>query len=916
MRQLTATSGMSNINPAQMMNMMNGGTMNPQNLMNTNMGGSNAGMMNGMGNMGSINPAALMAGESSFARIHAVSEDSTGASSPTHQNQNFNAQFNPSTSPTAPQAQIASMGNPASPSHHNHSPQQMGFPGGQGHNAGALNATVIQNLQNLGMTPMQIAQLAQMQPADRERTLNQFRMMQMQRAAMMREQHGQQQAQQHHMQGPGANMGGGQGMGMASAQQMQMQQQAHERFQQLSQGQYEQQRPSSAASTGSHSQRLAQGQGQGQGQGMSTAQQQQQQQQFQNAQSNAMLQHQHAMSGAVPSAMMPPPTSIPPRPSTATSQRPQQPGAFPAPNVGANANANRGAPSPSPRPGTGGGPRATPSPRPPSGNLPGVGTPVPIQPRPMAGTPGPATRPGTGMSVHGADGQQKAPSRPTTATGFAQQHHQQQAQVQQGQNGNFLGMGHPNGALQTPTARSPGGFPAIAPAPAMPGSPTRGAKRRLGTPVPGQPQQLQLQPQPQPQPQQIHPPPQTPHLPMPSIANVNISAGGGGTGLTGMGIMGNVGPAGSQNAAANLGVGMGLLGGAGGGMMGPPVLPRSTSQGQIHQAHGGDMGGMGMGMNANMNINGGAFPAPGMTRQLSAGPMGVNPNFPSAPTPAAQLGLPSTTGLPASSPMHVPGLGQNGAMDTMGPSRAMGALPNGVGLGLGTSGLSGMGGIDVPIPQTPMQQHARQTSQPPISSPFPHGSSPIAGPNLSGAGLQNGLIDRKPSEGLGTAANAQDNAATKTANGASNAAPAVPPAPTVIPQLAPLPANVQLDPKVSRVSIVPLKDSATLIPPLTEDQIAEIKTYMKIDKEYEGRYKHMREKMTDELRGTVGKPHAWWEKDTTLEDGRMGMRKRQDKFSLTGQKHFKERELKERRKAGKREGFKLYVVTRPLYLNH
>ncbi|TFY56219.1 hypothetical protein EVJ58_g7775 [Rhodofomes roseus] len=464
-----------------------------------------------------------------------------------------------------------------------------------------------------------------------------------------------------------------------------------------------------------------------------------------------------------------------------------------------------------------------------------------------------------------AQGQEgmKVPSRPTTASGFAQPHQQG------GQNAAMLG---PSGGQQA--AKSPSGYPPIAPAPTAPGSPVRGAKRKVGgTPVPGgQPGQQHGQgPQAQQQQQLGQPhsqqyvqqaqmqhqqenlsapvPPQTPRLSMstPSMPNAGASANGTPTsagpqtGLTGMGIAGNVGQStSSSNALMNMG--MGLMGGAGGGMMGPPVLPRTASQ-------AGEMG-------MSIGVNG---------RQMSGGPMA-------------------------------------GAMGRASPIQTMNA-----GVGLGVS-------MDMATPHTPV----RQGSQPPapVTPPFAHTGTPAANAGAGGMFDAPGL-ERKPSVQEGAGASTADSTHSRSvSNGAPASTPATngvsvaaPPPPTIIPQLPPL--NVQLNPKISRVAIVPLVESATKIPPLTPEEIANVKKWMEVDKEYDGRYKAMKEKMTVEMRETVGKPKAWWEKDSVMEEGRVPMpshrgpgTKRPEKWSLTGLKQSKEKEIKDKKRAGKREGFK------------
>ena len=88
---------------------------------------------------------------------------------------------------------------------------------------------------------------------------------------------------------------------------------------------------------------------------------------------------------------------------------------------------------------------------------------------------------------------------------------------------------------------------------------------------------------------------------------------------------------------------------------------------------------------------------------------------------------------------------------------------------------------------------------------------------------------------------------------------------------------------------------------MKQEEIEKVKEWMKADKEYEVRYKKMRERMAEEVRENIVKRRPWYEKDP-LEDPRAS-RRRKDKFDLIGLKSGKEE--KTRRKAGRREGFKL-----------
>ena len=68
--------------------------------------------------------------------------------------------------------------------------------------------------------------------------------------------------------------------------------------------------------------------------------------------------------------------------------------------------------------------------------------------------------------------------------------------------------------------------------------------------------------------------------------------------------------------------------------------------------------------------------------------------------------------------------------------------------------------------------------------------------------------------------------------------------------------------------------------------------------------------MAEEMKRTVSTPRAWWEKDFTLGDGTAAedpakRRARGEKWQLTGLKSQKEREMKDKKRVGKREGLRL-----------
>ncbi|KAI0701931.1 hypothetical protein BC835DRAFT_1501194 [Cytidiella melzeri] len=580
--------------------------------------------------------------------------------------------------------------------------------------------------------------------------------------------------------------------------------------------------------------------------------------------------------------MMMPPPSIPPRPPTTA------PSPSPRPGTAGSGGGMGMLPqhqqqfmqshAQSPRPGTGGaGGPGTPDPRASSsmgmqGGPQQLQAPLPIQPKPstpLAGSPAPPQRPGTAQSQHSA--QHRMGSRPGTASGFRPQGQSGQQQQQQ--------PGGPQQQIQVPTSTA---YPPIAPAPMStnsPGSPMIGIKRKVsGTPVPGTPglgpgQQMNLQHQQhlggqqgditgmlqQMPPNQnrmpgMSPTPIPPAVNPAQMANMNMRMHA----MTG-------GP-GGMNPANMMGMGSS-------GMMGPPVLPRSQSQGP-----------------ADMNGMNGMQSVPGLARQSSVGDLrniGGNQNV-------ANLNINTS---------------MNSAMG-MGMGGVVGNVPlmNPV---MGTPTMSGSPSIGLPmdaqLPSTP-----RQGSLPPsIHSPFGPGSNAMMGlpsdgmeRKLSSTSVLSGAppLTRSSTSDLLVSANSVVTASSAAAsapgvNTASNPAPS-----SVSHHLPPPPANVTLNPKVTRVQIVPLIDSEQTIPALTEEEIKDVQTWMKADSEYEAMFKKMRERVNDDVKDLIVKSRAWWEKDP-MQDPMAG-RRRGAKFEVIGLKGSRE-DRQRRLKVGRREGFRL-----------
>ena len=112
-----------------------------------------------------------------------------------------------------------------------------------------------------------------------------------------------------------------------------------------------------------------------------------------------------------------------------------------------------------------------------------------------------------------------------------------------------------------------------------------------------------------------------------------------------------------------------------------------------------------------------------------------------------------------------------------------------------------------------------------------------------------------------------------------------------------------LNPKVTQVTVVSLAASAAEIPTLSKEEIENVKQWMRTDKEHEELQRSARERMTEEVARIIRKAE-WWEKDDQV--AIPPNRNRRDKFSigLSGGRGI-------RRKAGQRTGIRLYVLFIP-----
>jgi SWI/SNF-related matrix-associated actin-dependent regulator of chromatin subfamily B member 1 len=127
-------------------------------------------------------------------------------------------------------------------------------------------------------------------------------------------------------------------------------------------------------------------------------------------------------------------------------------------------------------------------------------------------------------------------------------------------------------------------------------------------------------------------------------------------------------------------------------------------------------------------------------------------------------------------------------------------------------------------------------------------------------------------------------------------------------QLPPLATNVHLNPSVTKVTVVPLISSLAEIPPISPKEITSIRGWMEVDKEYEGRYRVMKERMGEEVREAILSPRkaGWWERESMEVCGSVngpGRRRPREAFDVRYPKSRKD--VRDKRKVGRREGLRL-----------
>ena len=327
----------------------------------------------------------------------------------------------------------------------------------------------------------------------------------------------------------------------------------------------------------------------------------------------------------------------------------------------------------------------------------------------------------------------------------------------------------------------------------------------------------------------------------------------------------------------------------GGNAMGPPTsLPRAASEGLTQVGQIAGMGGMTINsmnnMNQAMNVNG-MFPA--MSSQ--------------SPRPGSASGV-------------APGIHQNLMDVSMSPgTNVMPTMDSsnrstGLGLSLGPDIIPPGGRGSQPQPIQP--SHSRQTSMPPQ---FPTVPSQNAASNMP-------LVQQHMRQGsLPPSAGVLNNVPAKSEMRSS-----VPPVPTLAAGSGTLPPTVSgtpsssktapassqgpplppgVNPAITRITLVPLADSAANVPDLTDEEIEDIQGWMKIDKEYDAVWHKMKERMEEEEKEVFGPRNLpWWEKGS-LAVNMNRYRRGRENFDIRYPR--KPKDTGQRRKGVRREGFKL-----------
>ncbi|KAJ7072654.1 SNF5-domain-containing protein [Mycena amicta] len=136
--------------------------------------------------------------------------------------------------------------------------------------------------------------------------------------------------------------------------------------------------------------------------------------------------------------------------------------------------------------------------------------------------------------------------------------------------------------------------------------------------------------------------------------------------------------------------------------------------------------------------------------------------------------------------------------------------------------------------------------------------------------------------------------------------PMAPAPPSAVPLPQPGPSIPRVRPG-DRVTVVPLATSMTTIPPLSSDEISQVKEWMQADQAYESLFRESRTHMGAELRDAVARSVAWWDRGSPASNNSRFLTGR-EKFEMRWPYRKKERDG---RRKNKREGIKLPSKLRP-----
>lgn len=358
-------------------------------------------------------------------------------------------------------------------------------------------------------------------------------------------------------------------------------------------------------------------------------------------------------------------------------------------------------------------------------------------------------------------------------------------------------------------------------------------------------------------------------------------------------------------------------------------------------------------------MSGAMMPPPLVSRQGSLGPPNMSPRIPQGMGEQAQ----TSTGYPPlmnGADGMMSGAMQHQQSRQQSPQRPMsraslnGLGPMGMGMGMGmnmppglqtpqqkahgfagqqpgAAGMNMMPGIQPPFlrPSTPSQamslgghqhqQHIAQTpprqspgaavgrgSAPPMSAPSTPGPlGPAA--NISAAPMTPARSGSEiPQATSGISQTPVSSAAPGSSAGvapASAASSQTGPSTMPMPSLPPLPSTVRLNQAVTRLTAVPLAQSTTLIPPISDEDIANIKTWMETDRLYEARFTAMRDRTATEVKRSLhGSRPRWWEQDPVAENT-LAMKRKKEPFKFEYPSSLTKDNV--RRKGRRREGLKV-----------